>query len=171
MLALCTYQLYAHSPPSGQQWGKRGRYSLFCYKMWPRWCGVRLRLFSIKYMDIYLMVFSSLCDSELLRSFTSTLHAGAVASPATGSFTSQPLSTPVPIDIHGKILHDCVYEPFPFYFISNIGTLWWASLGVDMASVLALWNKTAAHWICCSKWMQMLLFCRCGGYRWHHCAW
>ena len=53
-----------HSPPPGQRWGMRGRFSLFCYKMWPRWWGVCLRPFSIvelKHMDIYLMVFSSLC--------------------------------------------------------------------------------------------------------------
>ena len=51
------------SPPPGQWWGMKGRFSLFCYKMWPQWWGVCQCPFSIdklKYTDIYLMVFSFL---------------------------------------------------------------------------------------------------------------
>ena len=49
-------------PGNGGKWD----FCLFCYKMWPWWWGICLRPFSIDelklYMDIYLMVFSSLCE-------------------------------------------------------------------------------------------------------------
>ena len=50
----------------------------------------------------------TICDGESMYSFASTLHAGAVASPAAGSFIPQPQSTPTPIDIQGKVLNVCM---------------------------------------------------------------
>ena len=52
-------------PPPEQWWGMRGRFPLFCYKMWPSGVAFAYDRFSIgklKYVDIYLMVFSSLCE-------------------------------------------------------------------------------------------------------------
>ena len=50
----------------------------------------------------------TICDGQSGYSFASILHAGAVASPATGSFIPQPQSTPTPIDIQGKVLNVCM---------------------------------------------------------------
>ena len=46
--------------------------------------------------------------AESRYSFASTLHAGAVAPPAAGSFIPQAQLTPTSIDIQGKVVNVCM---------------------------------------------------------------